>query len=269
MAHEIFLKNALEVIENDETIIGLTIGGSWLANEIDEYSDLDLILVTREKAAGDRGKMLAYAASIGHLLSGFTGEHVGEPRLLICLYENPLLHVDIKFLTPAEFAARVENPVILHDTAGQLEKILEETEASYPFPDYQWIEDRFWIWIHYATLKLGRGELMEAFDFSGFLRMVVFGPLLLIKNGHPPRGVRKVEMKLIKEDLEQLQLTIPAYNAASIAAALQHSITLYRELRILLYSGEVTLQTATENCAVDYFHKVRTEVLNPVKSARL
>jgi hypothetical protein len=31
------------------------------------------------------------------LLVGFTGEHVGEPRVLICLYGPPVLHVDLKF----------------------------------------------------------------------------------------------------------------------------------------------------------------------------
>ncbi|MER7057532.1 MULTISPECIES: hypothetical protein [unclassified Streptomyces] len=33
-------------------------------------------------------------------------------------------------------------------------------------PDLQWIEDRFWIWVHYGATKLGRGEL---FEVNGFL----------------------------------------------------------------------------------------------------
>ncbi len=59
--------------------------------------------------------MMAYAKRLGHFLSGFTGEHVGEPRVLICLYDNPLLHVDIKFLTLEELHPRVETPVVLLD----------------------------------------------------------------------------------------------------------------------------------------------------------
>ncbi|NRS94850.1 hypothetical protein DFH40_002566 [Clostridium beijerinckii] len=39
------------------------------------------------------------AESLGTLLSAFTGEHVGEPRLLICLCEPELLHVDLKFVS--------------------------------------------------------------------------------------------------------------------------------------------------------------------------
>jgi len=135
--------------------------------------------------------MLDYANRLGQLLSGFTGEHVGEPRVLICLYDNPLLHVDIKFLTLPEFHTRIETPVILFDKSGQLQHALNNSAPTFPFPDYQWIEDRFWIWVHYALLKIGRGEYLEAFDFFGYLRMVVFGPLLDIKNNNLPRGVRK------------------------------------------------------------------------------
>jgi hypothetical protein len=81
------------------------IAGSWITRELDNYSDLDLILVTKDKLA-DKQEMLAYAHRLGDLLSAFTGEHVGEPRLLICLYSDPLLHVDIKFLTLDELSPR-------------------------------------------------------------------------------------------------------------------------------------------------------------------
>lgn len=257
MTHATFLRNIVETIQKDPSITGLAIGGSRLTKETDEFSDLDLVLVTAERIAGDKEKMRAYAASFGHLLSAFTGDHVGEPRLLICLYDDPLLHVDIKFLTPAEFHQRVEDPEILHDPAAQLKTIITETEARFPYPSYQWIEDRFWTWVHYATLKLGRGELLEAFDFFAFIRHVVLGPLLLIKNGHQPRGVRRVETKLPQEDLGKLLATIPACEKKSIAAALQHTIDLYRELRTVLYTPDIKLHTAAEHRVVAYFNEVR------------
>ncbi|MGZ8541197.1 MAG: nucleotidyltransferase domain-containing protein [Chitinophagaceae bacterium] len=252
-----FVKRATEVIKKDDSIIGLAIGGSWLTNEVDEYSDLDLTLITKEKVSDHPAKMLQYAAGFGKLLSGFTGEHVGEPRLLICLYDDPLLHVDIKFLTLPEFYSRVENPVILHDTSGQLKDILSKTESQYPFPGYQWIEDRFWIWVHYATLKIGRGELFEALDFLGFIRMVALGPLLQAKNGDLPRGVRKVEMNLPADDLKKLKLTIAAYEQTSIIAALQASIELYRYLRQYLFSDEIKMQAETELKVVEYLQLIK------------
>jgi len=74
------------------------------------------------------------------------------------LYDDPLLHVDLKFITLDEFWERVEHPVVLLDTEQALQNLINATKAEFPMPDYQWIEDRFWTWIHYALLKIGRGE---------------------------------------------------------------------------------------------------------------
>ena len=211
MIQQEFAINAKRVLEKDKEVIGLAVGGSWLTKEIDEFSDLDLILVTRTKVSDDKTKMIEFAKKLGDFLSGFTGEHVGEPRVLICIYDNPLLHVDIKFLTLAELNHRVETPHILFDRDGQIQKVFGQSKENFPFPDFQWIEDRFWIWVHYALLKIGRGEYFEAFDFFAFLRMVVLGPLLHIKNGNPPRAVRKVETELNDKDFKDLKGTLPKY----------------------------------------------------------
>lgn len=56
---EEFADKVVAVVTPDETILGLAVAGSWLTNEIDAFSDLDLILVTREKITGDKTKMLA------------------------------------------------------------------------------------------------------------------------------------------------------------------------------------------------------------------
>lgn len=251
-----FAQRAARTLENNSSILGLAVAGSWLTHEMDEFSDLDLILVTKEKIGGDRPKMLDYAGRLGNLLSGFTGEHVGEPRVLICLYDNPLLHVDLKFVTLEEFQVRIEAPAILLDTDGQLQNALSLSEAKFPYPDYQWIEDRFWTWVHYAILKIGRGEYLEAFDFFGFLRMVVLGPLLHIQNGNLPRGVRKVETQLKPEDYEALKRTIPVYERQSLLDSLRSSVVLYRKLRASLFDPHIVLQVDTEQKVMEYFDKI-------------
>lgn len=251
-----FAQRAKDIFEKQEAITGLAVGGSWINNELDEYSDLDLLVITKEKITHDKDKMLGYARLLGHLLSGFTGEHVEEPRLLICLYDDPLLHVDLKFLTIEELAQRVETPTVLLDRTGEIKEILLKSAAHFPYPDYQWIEDRFWIWVHYALLKIGRGEYLETFDFLGFLRMVVLGPLLQIKNGKLPRGVRKVETELNEEDLKELKTTIAAYDRASLVYSLKNAVELYRRLRVSLFSDKVHLQSETENSVMHYFSKI-------------
>lgn len=256
MKQQEFANKAKIILERDDNVIGLAVAGSWLTNEIDEFSDLDLILITKQKISGDKSLMLDYAKRLGDFLSGFTGEHVGEPRVLICLYDNPLLHVDIKFLTLDEFYLRIESPVLLLDKNGQLEEAIKNSEAKFPYPDYQWIEDRFWTWTHYALLKIGRGEYLEAYDFFGFLRMVVFGPLLHIKNGNLPRGVRKAETELGGHDLIKLIQTIPTYNRQSLLDSLRNAVSLYRHLRAEVYGNKVQLQNDTENAVMKYFDEI-------------
>ena len=200
--------------------------------------------------------MLVFAARFGNFLSGFTGEHVGEARVLICLYDNPLLHVDIKFLTLEEFHERIETPAILLDKDQQLQNVLDQTKSKFPYPDYQWIEDRFWTWVHYALLKIGRGEYIEAFDFFGFLRTVVLGPLLHIKNNNLPRGVRKVETQLQDEDFKNLKLTIPFYERQSLLYSLHNSVALYRQLRTSLFTPGIELSRNTEQKVMEYFNEI-------------
>lgn len=259
MIHQEFAIKAKDILEKDDNVVGLLVGGSWLKNEIDEFSDLDLILVTKSKVSEDKFKMLEFAHRLGEFLSGFTGEHVGEPRLLICLYDNPLLHVDLKFLTLPELTNRVETPHILFDREGQIKDIFEHSKEQFPFPDYKWIEDRFWTWVHYVLLKIGRGEYLEAHDFFGYLRMVVLGPLLHIKNGKQPRAVRKVEMELDEIDFVDLKSTIPKYERKSLLESLQNSINLYRNLRKSLFDENIKLQSKIEEKVMDYFDIIKKE----------
>lgn len=257
MIQKLFAEKVSKIVAKDETLIGLAVAGSWLTNEIDEFSDLDLILVTKEKITDDKTRMIDYASQYGPLLSAFTGEHVGEPRLLICLYNDPLLHVDIKFVTLQEFGERIETPVLLSDSQGLLQQVIDQTEPKFPYPDFQWIEDRFWTWIHYALLKVGRGEYFEALDFIAYLRMMVFGPLLHIKNGNLPRGVRKAETQLNFEDIEDLKLTVGALDKAALIAALENSITLYLKLRRHLFDATIDLHEATKDKVIQFLLQIK------------
>jgi hypothetical protein len=260
MLQQAFAAHAAIIAEDDPSILGLAVAGSWLTQELDEFSDLDLLLINNTKVGGDKDQMMAYANKFGNLLNAFTGEHVGEPRLLICLYNEPLLHVDIKFITADELKTRVENPVLLFDRDGSLQQIIDSTSYQFPHPDHQWIEDRFWTWVHYALLKIGRGEYMEAHDFLAFLRMVVFGPLLHIKNNNLPRGVRKVETTIAADDFHQLQQTLAVNNKASLLAALDQSVQLYRSLRNDLFTADTILQQQTEEAVMNYFIELKKKI---------
>ncbi len=252
-----FARQLVEKAKNLPGILGIAVGGSWITNELDQYSDLDFVIVTHSNDFGSEEHKIDLAKKLGNFIHGFTGEHVGEPRLLICLYDDPLIHVDLKFVTLEEFKERVENPVILLDKEEVLKKVIETTEPHFPEVNLQWIEDRFWIWVHYAALKIGRGELFEALDFLSFLRLSVFGPLLQLKNGQLPKGVRKVEFNFSKEDQESLISTVSNYDRIGILTAVKNAIKLYHDLRNELYPATITINPEVEKKCIDYLDTIQ------------
>lgn len=257
MIQKDFANKVVEIIKDDGSVIGLAVAGSWITDEMDEYSDLDLVLITKEKVAGDKKKMLEYANRFGDLLSAFTGEHIGEPRLLICMYNDPLLHVDIKFLTLPELKERVENPVVLFERGKKLSGIIDSTKAEWPQPDFQWIEDRFWTWVHYTAAKIGRGEYFDVLNALEYMRMNVLSPLLQEKNKKKMRGMRKVETQLNAADLENLKITVAQYNRPSLVKSLDNTVSIYRGLRRKLYTDKIELRERTEKKSMEYFKKIK------------
>lgn len=260
--HEKFVANVIEKVKSDPGCIGLAAGGSWINNQIDEFSDIDLILITGSSVSHDIQMMHNYAQGFGNLLNAFSGEHVGEKRLLICIYDDPLIHVDIKFITLEELAFRVEDPVVLWDRDGSITGMINGTRSAWPELSFQWIEDRFWTWIHYAALKIGRGELFDALDFLSFLRTTALAPLLQIKNRQLPRGVRRIEQNFPEKDLESLQTTIASYTYESVIVAIEHSVELYRALRLALFPSEVLLRSKTEARCLEYFYQIKARVID-------
>jgi len=247
--HDRFIEQAIEYVSQDQRIIGLLAGGSMMYGEMDEYSDLDLIIVYNYAFRNEiMEQRFRIAERLGNLLSAFTGEHVGEPRLLICLYGPAPLHVDLKFLQLEELESRVENPLILWERGSGIATILSKTSPSLPFTHPQWIEDRFWVWVHYCATKLGRGELFELIDTLTFMRNVVLGPLVLIRNGHSPRGVRKLE-KYALEQLEELKGTIPIHSFESCYHALKNTIKMYQCLR---QGSEIVSRKEAERVSIEF-----------------
>ena len=62
--HRTFLDNAVARLKTDERLLGVAVGGSWNTDEMDRFSDLDLVIAVADE--------------------GFdTGEHVGERRIFI------------------------------------------------------------------------------------------------------------------------------------------------------------------------------------------
>lgn len=254
--HRVFLDNAVAYLKLDARLLGVAVGGSWNTGEMDQFSDLDLLIAVADDAfeavMQERSRI---AQALGHCMAGFTGEHVGEPRLLICLYGPPLLHVDLKFVGLSDFHVRVEDPEIIWDRTGALTELSKQTRAHWPPANLQWMEDRFWVWVHYGACKIGRGELFEAIDFVAFLRTTVLGPLALTVRGHLPRGVRKLE-KNAPELLPEFVATLATHDASSCAAALKHAANLYQKLRDERADASLERRSHAERSALDFLDDI-------------
>lgn len=266
--HGAFLKEALPRLQADERIVAVAAVGSFLTGGMDDYSDLDLVIAVDPSATPHiMEERRQIASTLGSLLVSFTGEHVGEPRLLICLYGPPLLHVDLKFISVSDAERRVEDPVILWERDGQLTAVLNRSTAVYPTPDLQWIEDRFWVWVHYSAAKLGRGEILEAHDSLAVLRSLALGPLALLAQGARPAGVRKVETQA-RPYLEDLIRTTALCDRLACLRALQAAVTLYRKLRAQLATVTFSAQPEAEAAAMVYLAEIEKKIAETKDRAR-
>ncbi|GAA3959031.1 aminoglycoside 6-adenylyltransferase [Streptomyces marokkonensis] len=253
--HSRFLVDVLPRIRQDTRVTGVALAGSIAGGHSDIYSDVDLIVVIDDDAFDSVMKeRLTLIGSWAALVAGFTGEHVGEPRLIITLIGPPLLHVDFKFVRTSDFAERIEDREILWDRDGGLGDSLAEHPPTTPAPDLQWIEDRFWVWVHYGATKLGRGELFEFIGFLGYLREAVLGPLAAARVGATPRGVRHLE-SVAPDETRDLRATLCGYDRQDAGQALLACVKLYR--RWLNDTGAVIERRRhAEGLAVQYLHDV-------------
>lgn len=250
--HREFLARALPKLRAEPRLEGVAAGGSFISGVMDAHSDLDLVVVSLPELAQDVLRDATdLARRLGPLLAGFPGDHVGELRLLICLYGPPLLHVDFKFLSTDELSHRVEDPRILWDRRGLVRAALSTGQGVYPPPRFQWMEDRFWVWAHYIADKIGRGELFEAVDGLTFVRARVLGPLLLSEAGVQPNGVRRIETSAPGE-VERLRRTVPAHDRASCQAALRATVDLYTDLRERVAPPTLVRRTDAERAVRDF-----------------
>jgi hypothetical protein len=230
--HTDFIDRFTAVVATDARFDAVLGAGSLIHGGFDAHSDLDFVVVV---TGADYPAVMAardvFAAQFGDLISAFTGEHVGEPRLLICLYGPRLLHVDFKFVRACDLNQMVERPIILwaRDEVA-ITAVLDEATVRWPDQSPDWFEARAWIWLHYGATKLQRGELFEAISMLGFFRDQVLGPMLLRRHGRDQRGVRRIE-QLGPEVVAGLQMTHPDYDAKSVSVALKASAMLYLELR--------------------------------------
>jgi hypothetical protein len=163
------------------------------------------------------------------------------------------VHVDLKFVADSQLDQRVEDGLILWQRDGALDAALRRAAPAWPQPDPQWIEDRFWVWIHYGAAKLGRGELFECLDVLAALRAIVLGPLIARDGGHRAAGARRLE-QMAPGLVPALEATVGDHTPHGCAAALRASAALYRQLRG--DDSALVRRTSAEAASLDYLAQI-------------
>lgn len=249
-----FLDHALATLPGEPWLVGVAAAGSLATGTMDAFSDIDLVLVVEPEVHGDiMSSREAIAARLGPLLSAFTGEHVGQPRLLLCLYGPPLLHVDFYFESLFDVVKRTDELVVLWERDDRLSILLADRPVVVAATDPQWFEDRFWVWVHKAAGKIGRGELFESIEYLAFLRSRVLGPLVLRAVDQPQIGIRRIE-QIAPSVTGALEATLASHNADACLAALRASIELYRQLR----PSEVQYRLDAERAVIEYLTELES-----------
>jgi hypothetical protein len=230
-AHKELLQEIIEKLSTRSDLLGLAIAGSFLTNQMDDYSDLDLKVVADpiEWQTVKEARM-QIAASVGPLVSAFTAEHVGVPQLLICMYGDMPIHVDLHFMVPEQLASRPDDPVVLWDRDGTLRQILSSSQPCPATVDWQWMEDRFWTWIHYTAARTARGELFEAIRFLSFLLWTVLAPIATEASGEKPHGLRRFE-QIAGTYADKMRSTVASYDKDMVVDALFEIADIYKSFR--------------------------------------
>lgn len=253
-SHLPVLEHVVDVLSKDSRICGIGASGSFASNTMDEYSDLDFVVaVDPEHYCSVMESRFEILNQFDDMLAAFTGEHVGEPRLVVSLFDSgSLVHVDFKFVSLPDAATRVDDTQVLWERGALLTDVFATAEPKYPLPDPQWIEDRMWIWTHYAATKIARGEYFETLEFLTFLRFHVLSPLALKQAGLTPSGVRTIEKRL-PEFSQKLLKTVALPDKVSLKSALDHCVKLYLELR---ENESVDVKEKAQAASLDYLNKL-------------
>ena len=238
--HRRVAEKALQLLAEDDRVLGLYLAGSFAHGHPDLYSDIDIYCLVsdadREVAEREHEQ---FRVSVAPIITEFPATHLGDPHQFIVFYEASIpVHVDYQYRISEELVPRAKDKhvLIVLDRTGELGAWKRRSgdlpdEVAPTVDDLQYLEDRFWGWCWYAYGKIARGELWEARDAVEYIRTHV-----LVRLGHHlhalrPEGNRQLEFKLDTRLLGILRRTIPPnHTTASYCDALRQIIDGYTQL---------------------------------------
>ena len=248
-----FLDRAVSIAEKDARFVGLALHEA--ADHEREFTSLELVFVCTPLAFGDcAGDLKGVAEALGPILLRYEQEKSDAEYELSCLYDEPLRRIDLRLL-PTDGVALLHAPQILWDRDETLAKELAKHRDVTPPLDLQWMEDRFWLWLHGAAEALRQGAIFEALHQMSCLRTRILAPLLLKKQALPSDALLALDTAG-GDEISSLRATVPLYDARSCELSLREAAKLYVGLRETLAPENLRRHRRAEMAVMRHLHQV-------------
>jgi Nucleotidyltransferase domain len=187
------------------------VGGSIARGEVDEFSDLDLVVVTRSRGVAERRRADLHALLTDRyeVLACFDAAHLGLACLdsIFVVVAGQVVKLDAAFWAAADGPVPVAGQLV-HDGPGLAGALtVASTEAV---GELERAPADIVGWTFHVTGLLGRGELFEAAYCLDQMRRRMLVPVLLRLAGLPQVNYRRIEARLPARWLDRLVATYPA-----------------------------------------------------------
>lgn len=266
--HQAFLERFVKVCQSDARIAAAVLVGSYAKGKADDYSDLDLFLITTDEAYDDF--LAGREAFIRRLGEPLFMEDFELPGIVFLIFadgsEVELSHVregeaDSIFNEP--FKTLLDKKNI---TAGAVPRARKRDRDGQQEKLRRLI---YWFWheVSHFTTALARGQLWWAHGQLGALRLYCMNLARLRKDFSDPdvgqEGYFKIENALPVEHLSALQMTFPPLEQHAMIQAAIDMINFYKELAPPLAQAHgIAYPAKLEQVMVERLEKLRNSQLN-------
>jgi len=211
--HDALVAAASEWAAADERVRALLLKGSLARGDLDERSDLDLIVVTRPGRLDELwAERRAIAEGLDRWLGGFDEVAWQAPHTFIGFYDGPV-KVDFFYqeAEPDPDPWLRDGFVALVDPDGLADALPARLAGAGGAPDLSDFDAHAWDWLWWMDVKLTRGGQA----WLVYIELVKFVETMLL-TGHnaltpePWRGASEVERRLPAEVQAELRAALPA-----------------------------------------------------------
>lgn len=249
-----FLNRTVSLAEKDPRIVGVALHQE--SDQEKEFTTSELVLVCQpdsfEELSAD---LIGVAEALGPMMLAYEHSKGAGERELSCLYDEPLQRIDLRLL-PLDNLSEIHHPQVLWDRDEQFRLALAARRDPPPSLNLQWMEDRFWLWLHSAATALKEGAVFEAHHLMSCMRSRILAPLVLKKEGmNLTGGLHELE-KSDGENLSSLRATVPLYDARSCEISLREAAKLYVDLRETLAPADLVRHRRAEMAVMRHLHTV-------------